>query len=128
MPCLHFFFEGVCGCVRQGVSDSTFVPATFVHRAQNARGTNANPGGRCLHAIAKSSRAGVVPSRSELDELGAATCIGTWLGHGLEKTELSSIKVVFVFELRPNETSLYEYSSSTRRQNVPVHSIIRPVS
>ena len=32
-------------------------------------------------------RAGVVASRPELVGLDAATCGGTWLGHGLKKTE-----------------------------------------
>ena len=32
-------------------------------------------------------RAGGVVRRSELVELGAATCVGTWLGNGFEKTK-----------------------------------------
>ena len=50
--------------------------------ALNAHGANSSPGGLCAHTQTKPSRAGAVVSRSQLVELGAATCVGTWLGHG----------------------------------------------
>ena len=38
-------------------------------------------------AITKQFRVGAVVSRSGLVGLGAATCVGLWLGHGRKKTE-----------------------------------------
>ena len=101
IACLVFSFSFKCVCVIQHF----FRPR--LSTALNAHGTKMPVPAGCVHAgiLTKPSRVGAVVSRSELLELGAATCVGTWLG-----------RVFFTFLLYRHET---RNSTSTR---VPVHS------
>ena len=51
------------------------------------------------HTPTEPSRAGAVVGRIELVQLG----VGTWLGHGLEKTEASSVTTFSRFLFRSTE-------------------------
>ena len=66
------------------------------------------------HTQTKPSRADAVASRSQLVELGPATCVGTWPGHGTKIEPATESKLtVFVFRVLPKPNS-----TSTRRQTL----------
>ena len=54
--------------------DSTFVSATFVHRAQRTRHRPQSRRALCTHTIKNPARAGVVLNDSDLVEPGPPTC------------------------------------------------------
>ena len=87
MPCFEFL------CLNARHHHSTFfrprLNAAFnVHGANN----NSSLGRLCARSPQKTpSRASAVESRSQLIELGAATCVDTWPGHGFEKAEPTTV-------------------------------------
>ena len=81
--------------------------------ALNAYDINASFGGLCARTHTNTPFPAVaVVSRSELVELSAATCGGTWLDHGLKITEPSNI-ARFIF-LRSTHVLPTETQNSTR--------------
>ena len=109
-PCFNIFFGHVCR-PRSTHTAPIPVPAGSVH----------------VHTQNKPSRTGAVVSRSQLVELvGAATCVGTWLGHGLNTEPTTNRKISYVTFFLFLLFYLYKPSSTiSRRQTVPAHSNIR---